>query len=293
MDMADYLTTKELAELLRIKERKVYDLAASGEVPCSKATGKLLFPRDAIEAWIVERSSGVERATCKPLPNVFLGSHDPLLEWALRESRCGIATFFDGSTDGIARFANREGVATGLHLYDPPSESWNERFVAERFAASPVVLVGWAKRQRGLIIDEKLKGKIEGVSDLRGRRVAPRQAESGAQALFAHLLQSAGLAANDLEIAVPVRTEADAALAVLENKAEAAFGLASLAAQYRLPYVPLIEERFDLLVDRRSWFLPPMQTFLDFCRSEIFNARAQELAGYDISDFAKVRFVGA
>jgi len=293
MDMVDYLTTKELAELLRIKERKVYDLAASGEVPCSRAMGKLLFPRDAVEAWIAARSSGVERFTDKPLPNVFLGSHDPLLEWALRESRCGIATFFDGSTDGLTRFANHEGMASGLHLYDPPSESWNERFIAERFAASPVVLVGWAKRQRGLIIDEKLKGKIGKISDLRGRRVAPRQTESGAQALFAHLLQRAGLAVNDLEITEPARTEADAALAVLENKAEATFGLASLAAQYRLPFVPLIEERFDLLVDRRAWFLPPMQAFLDFCRSEAFRARAEELAGYDISELGKVRFVGA
>ena len=47
-----YLTTRELASLLRIKERKVYDLAASGQIPCSRAMGKLLFPRKAIEAWI-------------------------------------------------------------------------------------------------------------------------------------------------------------------------------------------------------------------------------------------------
>ena len=46
--MEQYLTTKELAELLRLKERKVYDLAAAGEVPCTRATGKLLFPRDAV-----------------------------------------------------------------------------------------------------------------------------------------------------------------------------------------------------------------------------------------------------
>ncbi len=291
--MAEYLTTKELAELLRIKERKVYDLAASGEVPCSKAMGKLLFPREAVEAWIAERSSGVERFTAKPLPNVFLGSHDPLLDWALRESRCGIATYFDGSTDGLMRFAGREGVATGLHLYDQASESWNEWLIAEKFAAMPVVLVGWAKRQRGLIVGERLKGVIKAVADLKGRRVAPRQAESGAQTLFAHLLERAGLGADDLEMTAPARTEADAALSVLEGKAEAAFGLASLAAQYRLPFVPLTGERFDLLVDRRAWFLPPMQAFLDFCRSKHFRARAGELAGYDVSEFAKVRFVGS
>ncbi|NIP83903.1 MAG: helix-turn-helix domain-containing protein, partial [Gemmatimonadetes bacterium] len=36
-----YLTTREVAELLRVKERKVYDLAAAGEIPHRRITGKL------------------------------------------------------------------------------------------------------------------------------------------------------------------------------------------------------------------------------------------------------------
>ena len=43
-----YLTTKEVADLLRLKERKVYDLVAEGGIPCVRATGKLLFPRDLV-----------------------------------------------------------------------------------------------------------------------------------------------------------------------------------------------------------------------------------------------------
>ena len=92
----EYLTTRELAALLRIKERKVYDLAASGTVPCSKAMGKLLFPRTEIEAWIAagrhrpESRQDIRRGSAPRSsfvrPNVVLGSHDPLLEWALRES---------------------------------------------------------------------------------------------------------------------------------------------------------------------------------------------------------------
>jgi molybdate-binding protein len=228
-----------------------------------------------------------------PLPNVFLGSHDPLLDWALRESGCGIATFFDGSTDGLTRFVKREGIATGLHLYDPESESWNERIVAERAGGMPVALLGWAKRQRGLIVSEARMGAIGTIADLKGRKVAPRQADSGAQTLFSHLIERAGFTADDLLMTSPARTEADAALAVLEGKADAAFGLASFAAQYRLPFVPLIEEQFDLLVDRRAWFLPPMQKFIEFCQSEAFRTRAGELAGYDVSGFGRVRFVGA
>jgi len=290
--MSEYLTTKELAELLRIKERKVYDLAASGEVPCSRAMGKLLFPRAAINAWLLQRSSGLEGLTPAPLPSVFLGSHDPLLDWALRQSQCGIATYFDASLDGLDRFARREGVATGLHVYDPGQDDWNTPIVRERCAAMPVVLVEWAKRQRGLILADTLDQAVATVADLKGRRVVPRQAEAGAHSLMLHVLAEAGLAADDLDLMPPARTEVDAALAVVEGKAEATFGLAVLAAQYRLPFLPVVEERFDLLVDRRTWFEPPMQRFLTFCRSDAFAARAKELEGYDISDYGTVHFNG-
>jgi len=290
--MSDYLTTKELAELLRIKERKVYDLAASGEVPCSRATGKLLFPRAAVNAWLLKRSSGLEGLTPAPLPGVFLGSHDPLLDWALRQSQCGIATYFDSSLDGIARFARREGLATGLHLYDATRDEWNTPIVSERLGTLPVVLVEWAKRRRGLILNDKLDRPVTTVADLKGRRIVPRQAEAGAHSLLLHILAQAGLGADDLELMPPVRTEVDAALAVLEGKAEATFGLAALAAQYRLPFLPVMEERFDLLVDRRAWFEPPMQKLLTFCRSTAFLARAKELDGYDVSQFGTVHYNG-
>src|SRR6056297_3463205 len=96
----DYLTVKELAELLRLKERKVYDLAASGAVPCSRATGKLLFPAHEIRAWIESAQSGggdAQGPVSKPRTPIMLGSHDPLLDWAIRQSGCGLATLHDGS----------------------------------------------------------------------------------------------------------------------------------------------------------------------------------------------------
>jgi excisionase family DNA binding protein len=287
--MSDYLTTKELAELLRIKERKVYDLAASGAVPCSKAMGKLLFPRHAVLAWLARESSGLDGGR-EALPNVFLGSHDPLLEWALRESGAGIATYIDGSTDGLGRFERGEGIAAGLHLYDPAKDDWNRHLVAERCARLPVVLIEWARRQRGLILRRELSGDVASIADLEGRRVTPRQTQSGAEVLFLHLLRQAGLGPEAMELTPAARTETDAALMVLEGKADAAFGLAALAASYRLPFVPIIEERFDLLIDRRAWFEPPWQRFLAFCRSDRLLAKAGEIEGYDLAGFGQVHF---
>ena len=290
---SDFLTTRELAELLRVKERKIYELAAEGEVPCSRATGKLLFPRQAVSDWIARRSSGQRPAPAAVRPNVLLGSHDPLLEWALRESRCGLATFLDGSLDGLERFANGEGIATGLHVYVPGAKAWNEPLVRSRFAQDPVVLLEFAWRDRGLIVAPTPRRPIERLEDLRGLRVVPRQPEAGSQVLLAQLLEQHGLAASDIELAAPARSESDSALAVLDGKADAAFGLRCLARQYQLSFVPVVRERFDLLVDRRAWFEPPLQRLAAFCRSPAFSTKAEELLGYDVGGLGRVHFNAA
>lgn len=292
--MPDFLTTKELASLLRIKERKVYDLAASGIVPCSKAMGKLLFPRDAVDAWLAENASGPGANQLQPRPDVFLGSHDPLLDWALRQSHSGIASYFDGSADGLSRFERREGLAAGLHLFEVTANDWNTPIIEDRCAALPSVLIEWAKRQRGLILNQRLeKAGITGIGDLGGLRVTPRQEGSGAEDLFRHLLKKEKLKPGDLTLTSPARSENDAVLMVLEDKADATFGLAALAAQYRLPFVPIIEERFDLLIDRHAWFEPPLQRFWAFCHSSKLEARAKDFAGYDLTNFGHVHFNGS
>ena len=72
--------------------------------------------------------------------------------------------------------------------------------------------------------------------------------------------------------------------------ADAAFGLASLAAQHRLDFVPVLDERFDLLIDRRSYFEPPLQKLFSFTQTESFKAKAVDLGGYDISNLGQVRY---
>mgnify|MGYP003670146133 CR=1 FL=1 len=304
--MTEYMTTKELADFLRIKQRKVYDLAASGRVPCSRAMGKLLFPRAEIEAWIARGMAGDGAAvtdaavpSTKARPGVFLGSHDPLLDWALRQSRCGIATFFDGSADGLERFANAEGMAAGLHMFDPEAgdsgddAAWNINWVRRYAATAPCVLVEFAWRERGLIVDPTSAHEFTSIADLRGRLIVPRQPEAGTQALLEHLLAEAGIGPDNCVMTEPARTETDAAQVVADHMGEVTLGLRATAAPLKLDFVPLLRERFDLLVDRKAWFEPPMQAFLEFCRTEAFRFKAGAMGGYDITGLGRVHFVGA
>ncbi len=288
--MTEYLTTKELAELLRIKERKVYDLAASGEVPCSRATGKLLFPRREIDEWLASKASHSANTASRPL--VIVGSHDPLLEWALRESRCGLASYFDSSLDGLERFAEGAGIATGLHLYNAQTNSWNRDAVAARFARERVVLVEWAKRARGIILPADAAAGVAGLGDLAGRKMVPRQAEAGSQVVLEALLERQSVARDSIDWLRAARSEVDAVIDVVEGRADATFGLATLASQYRLGFVPVIDERYDILVDRRAWFEPTWQDFIAFCAQAEFEQHAATLAGYDVSGRFRVHFNG-
>lgn len=282
-----FLTTREVAALLRVKERKVYDLAATGDIPCRRVTGKLLFPRGEIEAWLAR---GGASAAARGVPaNVVAGSHDPLLDWAMRESGSGLAAYFDGSLDGLQRLAQGEAAVAGLHVFEPARGDWNLDHVQEALGAAPVVLVEWARRQQGLLLDRGLAEEIRSVADLVGRRVVRRQASAGAGLLLDHLLEQAGVAGEAVDFVTGLaRTETEAAAAVASGQAEAAPGLKAMARPFGLAFLPTVVERFDLAVDRRAWFEPPFQRLLSFTALPAFAAKAAELGGYDLAGHGRV-----
>ena len=94
------MDTREVAAYLRLKERRIYDLVRQRAIPHVRATGKLLFPRAQVDAWLAAKGAAPVAAT-RVRPPIIAGSHDPLLEWSARESHCGLAILAHGSRAGI------------------------------------------------------------------------------------------------------------------------------------------------------------------------------------------------
>ena len=114
--MPDLLTTDEAATYLRLSQRKLYELLAKGSVPCTKVTGRWLFPRAALDRWVMAGliTSAIAHATAPP---IIGGSHDLLLELTLRDSGCGLASLPEGSEAGLQRFARGEVMVAAIHLH--------------------------------------------------------------------------------------------------------------------------------------------------------------------------------
>ena len=93
-------------------------------------------------------------------------------------------------------------------------------------------------------------------------------------------------------LAEPARSETDLGFAVLEGKADAGLAVANVAHNYRLDFLQLHRERYDLLIRRRDYFEAPVQKLLAFTRSGAFAARAVEMSGYDCSGLGRVAYNG-
>ena len=283
------LTVAEIARHLRLGTRKVYDLVARKGLPHLRLGGKLLFEVDAVERWLAQSAGGSAPRAGLPAA-VIGGSHDPLLDWAVRESRCGLAMLTQGSGDGLQRLARGEVSAALMHLPSADLADFNRAEAREHLRGRNVALVEWARREQGLLVRRGNPKKVRTVADLakKGVAVAARQAGAGSAALLERLLAREGLDRRRLRVSVTTMGENDLAMAVKSGEADAGLGARAAAAPLGLDFVPLVVERLDLGVSRAAWFEPPLRALFAFARGKGFAEHARTLGGYDISGLGTI-----
>jgi excisionase family DNA binding protein len=290
------LTTGEAAAYLRLKERKIYEMVAEGTVPCTKVTGRWLFPKAELDHWL---ASSVTRpaGTAGPAPAPIVGgSHDPLLEWVLRESGSGLATLAVGSEAGLSRFAAGETLAAAVHLHalEDPEADANVAVMKSRSDMQDAVMIAFCRREQGFLLAPGNPRNIRTIEDVIGKhaRMAVRPTGAGAQLLLLSLLHRAGATFEQLAVVSPVcPTGPDVAQAIRAGRADTGIATRSVADAAGLDFVSLVWEPFDLVMRQRDYFHPPLQALFKFLRSDEVAARAREMGGFDLSEAGNVRFV--
>jgi len=288
------LTTAEAADYLRLKERKLYELIADRQIPCTKVTGKWLFSRADLDRWLLSGMVRPAGAVPPEPPPIVGGSHDPLLQWALSESGAGLAMLPEGSEVGFRRFLKGELIAAAIHLHDrdDPAKDANPQAVAAEPSLRDAVLIGFAAREQGLVVaaGNPLRLASLGEAHARNLRAALRPAGAGAQQLLIALLRKDGLSFDDLHMALVAPTGPDIAQAIRADNADFGIATRAVATAAGLDFLPLCFERFDLLMRQRDYFRPPMQALLGLIRDARFVTRAGELGGLDVSAAGRVRW---
>jgi excisionase family DNA binding protein len=293
----EFLTTSEAADYLRLGERKLYELVTTGGIPCSKVTGKWLFPRHELDLWVLSGMTRPPGMTVTEPPPIIGGSRDDLLEWSLRESGSGLATLTEGTGRGIDRLQRGEVIAAAIRFHGQSlsaNAAGDPNITAVR--ATPglqdAVLIGVARREQGLLLAPGNPKRLHSMADVAasGAQMAVRQG-GGAQLLLDTLLARAGATQKDLRrLDPPCLTAPDLAAAIRSGRADCGIATRAAARSAGLDFVPLLWESIDLLMRQRSYFRPPVQALIGFLRETRLRQRATDLSGYDTAPAGQIRF---
>ncbi len=221
--------------------------------------------------------------------NVLIAGCAPLLatlaDWTSRRQREARVRWVHANSRRALDLLARDQVhAAGLHA---GGDGDNLALVRERFGRERMIVVHLTRWRQGLVVAPKNPLAIREAADLvrRDVRAARREDGAGAAKLLERTLRSTRrkprgpLAASHEEVAQLVRCGA----------ADAGVAIESVALSMGLGFVPLAEERFDLVLREEVASEEPASRVLDALADASFRADACALPGYDASRAGEAR----
>ncbi len=221
-------------------------------------------------------------------PLLITGSDDLALEMlaaSLADDRdlAGLQVIPLGSLEGLIALRQGIGQLAGCHLLYPPTGEYNLSYVRHLFPSLDVRVITLARREQGLILAAGNPHRIRGLADLaeRSLRFVNRNPGSGTRVLLDHQLRMANIARAALRgYEREVRTHREVARAVAGREADAGLGLRAAAKSEQLEFLPLFEERFDLVIPGEQYHSDRLSRVLERIHSGPFRRAAESLGGY-------------
>ena len=213
---------------------------------------------------------------------VFSGSHDLAIEKISEQiaDHLTLLTLPVGSLDGLVNL--RQGLCqiSGAHLLDKSGE-YNAPFVRHLFPDRSMDMVTLAYRTQGLIVAPGNPKGVRSASNLAqtGLRFINRNPGSGTRLWLDTELERLGIPTENIDgYEDVVNTHTECARAIASGQADAALGLQASALQFNLDFIPLFEERYDLILPReQEGVLAPL---LDYIQTAAFREETSTLTGY-------------
>jgi putative molybdopterin biosynthesis protein len=299
----EMMNTKEVAKHLGIHEKQVYALIKSKKIPSTRVTGKWVFPKKLIDDWIDSSAKGgleQARQKSKRIEGAFLasGSNDPILDMLHTYMRKSYPEFYIfsaniGSTDGLKALNMGYTDIAWSHLLDPKSGEYNIPFLSNYLPNVKPVVVNLFRRDLGFVIAPKNPFHIHGFEDLtqKGIRFINRQKGSGTRVLLDHHLKRLKISTSKINgYEREVYTHFEVGLSILSKEADVGIATIAVSKLLDLPFIPVTQECFDMILDQSTFFEKGIQAFIEILNSQGFRNRVERLGSYDFKNSGKVLY---
>jgi len=229
---------------------------------------------------------------------VVLGSHDNTLDLLAtllrrRDPRLRLSSGHVGSLGGLMALRQGRAHLGGSHLLDPETNTYNVPFIQRHLAGVPLKLINLAWRLQGLMVAAGNPKNVRSIKDLvrPGVSFINRQRGAGTRLLLDFLLKKEGIMAAALQgYEREEYTHMAVAVNVFSGVADAGLGILAAARALGLDFIPLLPERYDLVVPESTFGDARFQVLLEVIRSGEFQKAALALGGYDLKDCGQILY---
>lgn len=231
---------------------------------------------------VIQLQSLVLPESKKPII-IFSGSHDKAIE-VLKDQ---LAPHFNilvdtvGSLNGLINL--RQGICqiSGTHLMDENGD-FNVSYIKHIFPDKPVKLLTLVTRTQGLILQKGNPKDIHSVEDITRRdiRFLNRNPGSGTRIWVDGALKKMNANLDQINgYYSSVKTHDEAARVVRNQVADVALGIQCAADAQGLDFIPLFEERFDLVAYEED--IQKLYPIIDHINTLAFRGVIGNMSGYN------------
>jgi putative molybdopterin biosynthesis protein len=217
--------------------------------------------------------------------NLLVVGCDPALGLlaARLSGRGAPVTWMHASSQAALEMLGREHAhVVGAHLFDEGSGEFNVPFVRRMPAARPMLVVTLASWELGLLVRPDLQSSVRGIEAVLqpGLRFVHREPGAEARALVGRLLRRARASGDVLAHAPVAHGHFAVAQAIATGGADIGVATRAAALAHDLAFVPLTEERFDLIMPRELGSTPRVTQLIETLQGRAFRRELACLGGY-------------
>jgi putative molybdopterin biosynthesis protein len=155
------------------------------------------------------------------------------------------------------------------------------------------VVVNLFRRGLGFVVAPKNPFRVRGFEDLtqKGIRLINRQKGSGTRILLDHHLKQLQVPPSKIiGYEREVYTHFEVGLSILSKEADVGIATIAVSKLLGLPFIPVTQESFDMILDQSTFFEKGIQAFIEILNSQEFRNRVERLGSYDFKNSGKVLY---